>query len=71
MDKGIFAAQLVCLGSVMYTARNNVSGQPAIAVPLGHDARGLPTSVQLVGPRPDDHRGEALLLRLAQQLTPP
>jgi amidase len=47
-----------------YTAIFNVTGQPAISVPLYHGDDGLPTSVQLAG-RPAD---EATLLSLAAQL---
>jgi len=47
-----------------YTALFNVTGQPAISVPLFHGDDGLPLAVQLVGPP----AGEALLLQLAGQL---
>jgi amidase len=47
-----------------YTAIFNVTGQPAISVPLFHGADGLPTAIQLAG-RPAD---EATLLSLAAQL---
>jgi amidase len=47
-----------------YTAIFNVTGQPAISVPLFHGDDGLPTAVQLAG-RP---AGEATLLSLAAQL---
>jgi amidase len=47
-----------------YTAIYNVSGQPAISIPLFHGDDGLPTAVQLGG-RP---AGEAALLSLAAQL---
>ena len=47
-----------------YTAVFNVTGQPAISVPLFHGDDGLPTAVQLAG-RPAD---EATLLSLAAQL---
>jgi amidase len=47
-----------------YTALFNVSGQPAISVPLFHGDDGLPTAVQIAG-RPAD---EATLLSLAAQL---
>ena len=47
-----------------YTPACNVTGQPAISVPAGHTADGLPLAVQLVG-RPGD---DQLLLRLAAQL---
>jgi amidase len=47
-----------------YTAIFNVTGQPAISVPLFHGDDGLPTAVQLAG-RP---AGEGTLLSLAAQL---
>jgi amidase len=47
-----------------YTAVFNVTGQPAISVPLFHGDDGLPLAVQLAG-RPAD---EATLLSLASQL---
>jgi amidase len=47
-----------------YTAVWNVTGQPAAAIPVGFDADGLPTAVQLVA-RPDD---EATLFAVAAQL---
>lgn len=42
----------------------NVTGQPAISVPVHVDAEGLPIGVQLIGPA----AGEQVLLRLATQL---
>ena len=42
----------------------NVTGQPAISLPLHHSPDGLPIGVQLVGPP----AGEELLLSLAAQL---
>jgi amidase len=47
-----------------YTAIFNVTGQPAMSVPLFHGDDGLPTAVQMGG-RP---AGEATLLSLAAQL---
>ena len=47
-----------------YTAIFNVTGQPAISVPLFHGDDGLPLSIQLAG-RPAD---EATLLSLSAQL---
>lgn len=47
-----------------WTATFNLTGQPAIAIPAGLDADGLPLSVQLVG-RPG---GEDVLYSLAGQL---
>ena len=47
-----------------YTALFNVTGQPAISVPLFHGDDGLPLGVQLAGPP----LGEGLLLRVCRQL---
>ena len=47
-----------------FTALANITGQPAISVPLAHGDDGLPVGVQLVG-RPAD---EATLLTLSAQL---
>jgi amidase len=47
-----------------FTPAFNVTGQPAISLPLHQSADGLPVGVQLVGPP----AGEELLLSLAGQL---
>jgi amidase len=47
-----------------YTAPFNVTGQPAVSVPLFQGDDGLPTGAQLVGPP----TGEALLLQVCRQL---
>jgi amidase len=47
-----------------FTPAWNHTGQPALAVPMGFSAEGLPRSVQLVG-RPND---EATLISLAAQI---
>ena len=47
-----------------FTAVFNISGQPAISLPLGHSNGGLPIGVQLVAP----YGREDLLLRIAAQL---
>ena len=52
------------LGWVPYTQLANLTGRPAISVPLHWTATGLPLGVQLVGPLASD----GLLLRLAAQL---
>ncbi len=46
-----------------FTPLVNVTGQPAISLPLG-ESDGVPVGVQLIGPS----NGEALLLRLAAQV---
>jgi amidase len=47
-----------------FTAAFNVTGQPALSVPLHWTDTGLPVGVQLVGPA----FGEVMLLRLSSQL---
>ena len=47
-----------------YTAIWNVTGQPAVSLPLFHGDDGLPTAVQLVGPP----AGEEVLIALGSQL---
>jgi amidase len=51
-------------GFVPFTPLFNVTGQPAISLPLHQYESGLPIGVQLVGPP----AGEELLLSLASQL---
>ncbi len=45
-----------------FTFPFNLTRQPAVTLPCGHDARGLPLAVQLVGPL----YGEDLLLRISR-----
>ena len=52
------------LGWVPYTQLANITGRPAISLPLHWTADGLPLGVQFVAPL----GGEGLLLRLAAQL---
>ncbi|MEA2212997.1 MAG: amidase [Solirubrobacteraceae bacterium] len=51
-------------GFTPFTAMLNITGQPAISVPLYEDSEGLPLAVQLIGPP----AREEVLLRLAAQL---
>jgi amidase len=51
-------------GFAPYTALFNVTGQPAISVPVGFGEDGLPTAVQLVG----HPLGEETLLQVAAQM---
>ncbi|HLG92706.1 MAG TPA: amidase [Acidimicrobiales bacterium] len=52
------------LSMAAFTMPFNVSGQPAVSLPLGWSSAGLPVGVQLVGPP----FGESLLVRVASQL---
>lgn len=52
------------LGWIPYTQLANLTGRPAMSVPLHWTPAGLPLGVQFVGPL----RGEAMLVRLAAQL---
>jgi amidase len=47
-----------------FTAAFNVTGQPAVSLPLSWTETGLPIGVQLVGPP----LGDALLFRVAAQI---
>jgi amidase len=49
---------------VAFTPLNNATGSPAIALPLGRSAEGLPVGVHLMG----RHGGERVLLQLAYEL---
>jgi amidase len=49
---------------VAFTTPWNVTGQPAVSVPVGFSPEGLPLAVQLVGPP----GSESLLLSLAAQV---
>jgi len=52
------------LGYVPFTAGQNVTGQPAISLPLAWSKSGLPIGVQFVGRFGEEH----LLLQLAAQI---
>jgi amidase len=47
-----------------FTLVFNISGQPALSLPLGHSADGLPIGVQIVAP----YGREDLLFRVAAML---
>jgi amidase len=49
---------------LQYTAQFNITGQPAVSLPLSWTATGLPVGVQLVAP----YGREDLLIRVASQL---
>jgi amidase len=52
------------LGFVPFTPPFNITGQPALSLPLHWNDNGLPIGVQFVGP----YGGEDVLLRVAAQL---
>ena len=54
---------------IAYTLPYNMSGQPAISVPCGHDAAGLPIGLQISGRRHDD-LGVLRLARAWERLRP-
>ena len=58
------AARIRLLQTMPFTAQFNVSGQPAISLPLHQSSEGLPIGIQFVA----RYAGEAALLRLAAQL---
>jgi amidase len=45
----------VLLSIIRFTAPFDLSGTPTITLPNGFDANGLPTSMQLIGPRLSEH----------------
>jgi amidase len=49
---------------LLFTAQFNITGQPAISLPVHMNGNGLPVGIQLVGPM----HGEVLLLQLGHQL---
>jgi amidase len=57
-------AIIKALPVVAYTALWNVTGHPAASVPAGFAEDGMPTAVQIVGPRGD----EVTLLGLSAQM---
>ena len=50
-----------------YTRIVNAAGRPAISLPVGRDAHGLPIGIQLVGQRGHDQT----LLRVAERIADP
>jgi amidase len=60
----VFAGMPKLLAFTPFTDAWNVTGQPAVSLPMGADEQGLPVGAQLVG-RPAD---EATLVRVSAQL---
>ncbi|MFZ2870148.1 amidase [Zavarzinia sp.] len=61
-DIGDYAAAIARYTA--YTGLQNMTGQPAMSIPVGRDALGLPRAVQFAGRLGD----ESLLIRLAAQI---
>jgi aspartyl-tRNA(Asn)/glutamyl-tRNA(Gln) amidotransferase subunit A len=62
MPGSIDGVQIKPMHAITFTYPFNVSGHPAVSLPCGFDAEGLPVGLQLVGRRHTDH----VLLQLAQ-----
>jgi amidase len=58
------AARVRLLQTMPFTAQFNVTGQPALSLPLHQSSEGLPIGIQFVA----RYAGEGLVLRLAAQL---
>ena len=58
------AGRIRLLQTMPFTAQFNVTGQPAMSLPLHWSSEGLPIGIQFIAP----YAGEGLLLRLAAQL---
>lgn len=61
---GSMHALVRSLPMIAFTTLANVTGHPAMSVPLGRTVEGLPIGVQLMAPRPD----ETVLVALAAEL---
>lgn len=64
INRGALCSMIGSTPAIAFTALFNVTGHPAIAVPMGTGTDGLPRSAQLVGP----YGSEGLLLSVARQL---
>jgi amidase len=58
------------LGILAYTSPFNLTGHPAVVLPLGRSAQGLPIGLQLVGRRWGEMQLLALAARLAEMIGP-
>jgi amidase len=65
-DRGTLRTMLLMLPCAAYTGPWNAAGLPAVSLPIGTTASGLPVGVQLVGPA----LSEATLLALAAAVEP-
>ncbi|MDO5066579.1 MAG: amidase family protein [Propionibacteriaceae bacterium] len=63
-EMGYFRAHLLSSSVIAHTSYWNLAGNPAVAVPVGRTAAGLPLSVQVIGPC----GGDDLVLEVARLL---
>lgn len=55
--------------AVTFTFASNLSGMPAVSVPCGYDASGMPVGLQIIAPHGEDLRALAVAAAV-EQLTP-
>jgi amidase len=63
-ERGAIANLVGNVPWIAFTQVWNVTGQPALSLPIGYDSDGMPLAVQLIAPL----NGEAVLLTLAAQI---
>jgi aspartyl-tRNA(Asn)/glutamyl-tRNA(Gln) amidotransferase subunit A len=54
--------------AVAFTMAQNLSGLPAVSVPCGYDAAGMPVGLQIIAPHGEDLRALALAAEIEQAI---